>query len=105
MIKTEVAPILAKNVVATGSRYLNSKVLYYGDKNLITFETYKRNNYVKTGSEKVMLITKGVEYRPDLVSFDYYGFTDVWWKILEVNEMKDIYEFKVGTTIILPERF
>lgn len=105
MIKTEVAPILAKNVVATGSRYLNSKVLYYGNRNLITFETYKRTNYVKTGTEKVMLITKGVEYRPDLVSYDYYGFTDVWWKILEVNEMKDIYEFKVGTTIILPERF
>jgi len=105
MIKIEVSPILAKNIVATGSRYIDSKVLYYGDKNFVTFETYKRVPYVKIGDEKVMLITKGVEYRPDLVSFDYYGFSDVWWKILEANGMKDIYDFKAGVTIILPGRF
>lgn len=102
MIKTEVAPILASNLVSAGSRYLNSSVLYYGDKNFLTFETYKRKPYVKTGNEKVMLITKGVEYRPDLVSYDYYGFSDIWWKILEANGMHDIYDFKAGLTIILP---
>jgi len=102
MIKTKIAPIKADNLVSIGSRYLSSKVLYYGDQNLITFETYKRKNYVKTGSEKVMMITKGVEYRPDLVSYDYYGFSDMWWKILEVNNISDIFNFKAGITIILP---
>lgn len=102
MIKTQVAPIPAKNLVTAGSRYLNSDVLYYGNQNFITFETYKRTPYVKTGNERVMVITKGVEYRPDLVSYDYYGFSDAWWKILEANNMKDIYDFKSGITIILP---
>lgn len=104
MISVEVSPILARNIVSPSSRYIDSNVLYYGDKKFVTFETYKRTKYVKTGTEKVMLITKGVEYRPDLVSYDHYGFTDVWWKILEANQMNDIYDFKAGTTIILPER-
>jgi len=102
MIKSEVSPILARDIVAPSSRYIESKVLYYGEKKFITFETYKRSKYIKTGKEKVMLITKGVEYRPDLVSYDHYGFSDVWWKILEANNMRDIYEFKAGVTIILP---
>jgi hypothetical protein len=102
MIKTQIAPIQAKDLVSVSSRYINSSVLYYGDNNFVTFETYKRKKYIKTGTEKIMVITKGVEYRPDLVSFDYYGFSDIWWKILEANNMSDIFEFKSGVTIILP---
>jgi hypothetical protein len=103
MIKTSVAPIESKNLVSSSSRYIGSTVLYYGNQNFVTFETYKRKNYVKSGIEKVMVISKGVEYRPDLVSYDFYGFADVWWKILEANGMSDIFEFKAGVTIILPE--
>ena len=102
MIKTSIAPIKSSNLVSPSSRYIDSTVLYYGDQNFVTFETYKRKNYVKSGIEKVMVISKGVEYRPDLVSYDFYGFADVWWKILEVNGMSDIFEFKAGVTIILP---
>ena len=102
MIKISEAPIVAKSLVAAGSRYLNSTVFYYGDQNFVTFETYKRKAYNPTGLEQVMLISKGVEYRPDLVSYDVYGFSDAWWKILEANNMKDIYDFKAGLTIILP---
>lgn len=84
------------------SRYRNQKVIYWGDNKLLTFDTYLRQPYTRTGKEKVMLITKGVEYRPDLVSFDVYGACDFWWKIMEVNGMYDIFDFKAGTTIILP---
>jgi hypothetical protein len=44
-----------------------------------------------------------MEYRPDLVSQDKYGLPDFWWKIMEVNGMKDIMDFKAGKTIVLPE--
>jgi hypothetical protein len=50
-----------------------------------------------------MVISKGVEHRPDLVSFDHYGHVDNWWRILEANNIKDIWDFKAGTTIILPD--
>lgn len=96
--------IPAKNVVAPGSRYLDQNVIYYGENKLITFDTYIRKKYVPRGNERVMLISKGVEYRPDLVSFDIYGFPDNWWRIMEANGMKDIFEFKAGKTIILPSQ-
>jgi hypothetical protein len=94
--------ILPSSLMAAGSRYLTQDIIYYGEKRLITFATYKRNIYIPNGKEKVMLITKGTEYRPDLVSYDVYGFVDNWWKILEANKMKDVWEFIAGKTILLP---
>jgi hypothetical protein len=79
-------------------------VIYYGEQKFVTFPTYSRDAYVKTGTERVMVIKKGVEFRPDLVSFDVYGFPDNWWRIMEANNMKDIIEFKAGKTIVLPDK-
>jgi hypothetical protein len=85
------------------SRYRKQSVIYYGEKKLLTFDTYVRRPYIAKGNEKVMMVTKGVEYRPDLVSNDYYGFPDNWWRIMEANNMIDIWEFRAGRTILLPE--
>ena len=101
-IPIEYSELSTDLVVASGSRYQNSRMIYYGEQRLLTLETYMRQIYELTGKESVMVITKGVEYRPDLVSYDYYGFPDNWWKIMEVNKLKDIMEFKAGLTIMLP---
>ena len=45
--KIEFANINAERFVSDISRYNNSRVLYYSDENIITFETYKKNKYVK----------------------------------------------------------
>jgi len=37
------------------------------------------------------------------VSHEYYGHVDNWWKILEANQIKDIWDFKAGITIMLPD--
>jgi hypothetical protein len=100
----EFARVLPKELLAPGSRYMNQKVIYYGDKRLMTFDIYNKNEYTPTGDERVMLITKGLEYRPDLVSYDAYGFVDNWWRILEANQMKDVWDFKAGKTILIPNR-
>lgn len=84
------------------SRYQNSEVIYWGDQNLITFDTYVRTAYVPTGNEKVIMVTPGLAYRPDLLAYDIYGTPDAWWKILEVNGIYDIYDFKPGVTVMLP---
>lgn len=81
---------------------MSSPVIYYGDQKRLTFETYIRKPYTIQGNEKIMVITKGAEYRPDLIAYEFYGFPDIWWKILEANKMKDIWEFKAGRTILLP---
>lgn len=101
-VPIEQTNIRTNGIVDPNSRYYNKNIIYYGENRIITFETYIRNNYVATGNEKVMVITKGLEYRPDLVSYDVYGIPDFWWRILEANRMQDVWDFKVGKTIQLP---
>lgn len=100
----EYSNIPASRLVTPSSRYRQQNVIYYGERRLITFDTYVRKPYAPNGREKVMVIKKGIEYRPDLVSYDIYGFPDNWWRILEANKMKDVWEFKAGKTIILPDQ-
>lgn len=94
--------ILPESIVTPASRYKNQIVIYWGELNLLTFNTYLRVKYVPVGDEKVMLITKGIEYRPDLVSQQVYGFPDNWWRIMEANNIFDILNFKAGITILIP---
>ena len=91
-----------RRFVTATSRYLNSKVVYYTERKLLTFTTYKKHNFPPTNNDQFMVITKGVEYRPDLVSQRVYNAPDFWWHILEANNMKDIYEFKAGVNIRIP---
>lgn len=97
------APIASTKIVSGFSRYKKQTPIYYGEQKILTFDTYIRVPYVRTGDEKVMLITKGVEYRPDLIAYDVYGVPEAWWKIMEVNNIFDIYDFKVGRTVFLPK--
>ncbi len=85
------------------SRYRSQTPIYYGENRILTFDLYKRQKYIPNGQERIMLITKGTEYRPDLVAWDIYGASELWWKILEANNIKDVYDFKAGKTIILPD--
>lgn len=98
----ERALVNARQLVTPSSRYVDRPIVYYGDLKRLTFETYLRKSYTVQGNEKVLMITKGIEYRPDLVSHEFYGFPDMWWKILEVNGIKDIFDFQAGKTIFLP---
>ena len=93
----------SSNFVAPTSRYSNSKVLLWSDKHILTFATFKRSTIPLSDSDKYTVITKSTEFRPDLVSQDAYGFPDFWWRILIANNMQDIFEFKVGTNIRVPQ--
>jgi hypothetical protein len=86
------------------SRYADNQVIYYtaGEITYITLTTYKRPEFEESPNDKFATITPGTEYRPDLVSQQAYGTVDFWWKILEVNKIKDIYDFKAGKTIRIP---
>lgn len=85
------------------SRYSESRVIYYSDARITTFETYKRKKFSPSSKDQVTVITPGMEYRPDLMSYDKYGIPDFWWKIMEANKIKDVMDFKAGRTIVLPE--
>jgi len=99
----EVAEGLASSsFVSTASRYIPSEVLYYGDDKKLTFETYKREKPVFSGNDKFVLLTKGMEYRPDYVSQIAYSTPEFWWRIMQSNGIADIFEFKAGRTIRVP---
>lgn len=100
--KIEYTNLKPERFVSRISRYVSSKVIYYSDERILTFETYKKEKYKPDPNDQVAVIPAGMEYRPDLVSREKYGMSDFWWKIMEVNNIKDVMEFKAGRTIILP---
>ena len=105
-VKIEESRTLPREIMSGLSRYLGSTVIFYGEQRFTTFALYNRGNgYTRSGEEKIMVITKGTEFRPDLVAYDFYGSVDFWWAIMEANGIYDIWDFKAGRTIFLPNSF
>lgn len=92
----------ASKYVNASSRYRYSKVIQYTEHGFLAFKTYKKHNIGFHPDDKWFDITEDFEYRPDLASFEFYGTSDFWWRIMEANHMKDILEFKTGVNIRLP---
>jgi hypothetical protein len=86
------------------SRYRDSSVIQYEWRGIkrLAFTTYKRKPIPERKDDRYTVITAGTEYRPDKVSVDAYGIPDLWWRILEANNIKDIFDFKAGKTIRIP---
>lgn len=99
----EETDILPEKFVTPTSRYMESKVVYYTERGLLTFNTYKRSENVPSENDKYMVITPGYEYRPDLLSQQAYGVVDFWYRIMEANNIYDIYDFKAGRNIVIPD--
>jgi len=95
--------ISSELLVSTGSRYINNTVIYYGDENRMTFYTWKREDIPESPNDQFAVITPGTEYRPDLVSRQAYGTVDFWWRIMVANQIWDIWDFKSGITLRLPD--
>ena len=93
----ETTSISAKKFVTFSSRYSASSVVYYTENKLLTFNTYKKKKLLPSSRDRFMSVPANLEYRPDLVSQMAYGTCDFWWKIMEVNGIKDIFDFKKST--------
>ena len=101
----ENANLSSDRFVSALSRYRNSTVVYYKVKNQrkLTFATYqKQTSTIPNETDLYMVVPSGMEYRPDLLSQKLYGTTDFWWKIMEANNIKDIFDFKAGVNLRLP---
>lgn len=92
----------SSDFVDAASRYINGEVIYYGDQNYLTFTTYKKRKRLLSKEDKFTSISLGHQYRPDLLSNEVYGTPDFWWKIMEFNNISDVFEFEAGKTIRLP---
>ena len=103
--KIEETKIKATKMVPAGSRYELNKVIYYGEEKYLTFPLYRRPSVTIGNRDKYTVINKSTEYRPDLVSQDFYGTSIYWWKVMEANNIRDIWDFKAGLSIWIPESF
>lgn len=72
--------------------------------------SWYRSNFVfrdikKDGSDYVVILESKYQNRPDLLSYDYYGTTDLWWVFAIVNPdiIKDpLKDMKTGIQINIP---
>ena len=92
----------AGDFVIQTSRYINSDVIHYGDEKKLTFKIYKRTEVPFSTNDRFIFLEKRFEYRPDIVSNIAFGFPDFWWRILQANGINDIFDFKAGLTIRVP---
>jgi hypothetical protein len=92
----------AGNHVGATSRYYDSPLIRYGDQGKLAFPIYRKKEIGFASTDQYFEIPKSMAYRPDKVSFSFYGAPDFWWKIMEMNGMKDVLEFVAGRTIRLP---
>lgn len=100
--RIEETNLLPEQFVPQTSRYTDSNVIYYGNRNVLTFTTYVKKDNSENANDRFTVISPGQEYRPDLLSFEAYGTPDFWWRIMEANGIMDIFDFKAGINIRLP---
>jgi hypothetical protein len=102
--QVQIANLNNNSFVDNTSRYKTSLIYYYGSDNLITFETYKKQKVRFDPNDRFYVITKGSEFRPDLVANKVYGVPSLWWRIMEANDIKDIWDFRAGLNIRIPAK-
>ena len=102
-VPIEESPVEPTVFVTNTSRYVNSTVLLWGNQKALTFSTYKRSDDQNDSElDQFAVIPPGEEYRPDLTSNRAFGTPDFWWRILEANNINDIFDYKAGRNIRIP---
>lgn len=95
--------IRPEQVVGPTSRYLSSDVIYWGPQHQIAFTTYRRKTYTPTDRDRWTLVDASEEFRPDKVAYRAYGVPALWWAVMEANGLKDIWDFRTGYNLWLPD--
>lgn len=98
----EKTDLSSKRFVTALSRYDGSDVYFYGDERKLTLGTYERHDFPESSADKYLVLSPGYEFRPDLLAWDAYGTTELWWVLLEANNIADIFDFKAGINIRIP---
>jgi hypothetical protein len=60
----------------------------------------------KQPDDQLMVINQTYQYRPDLLAFDLYGNSNLWWVFYQRNPntlTKPPLDFKLNTSIYLPK--
>lgn len=60
-------------------------------------------NHLKTMEYRTYTIPAKYEYRPELVAYEFYDDTRLWWVLIDANNMRHPFkEFEAGKKIRIP---
>jgi hypothetical protein len=86
------------------SRYRTSRSYVYEETGKMAFEIYKRVPIAEDDADQYTVIQAQHQYRPDLMAYEIWGFSDLWWVLLVANNITDIYDFDIGKNIRVPAK-
>ena len=87
--------------------YSKSSPYYDTDTYGIFLDVTKFRNIPYDTSDIVYEIDLSYNYRPDLLAYDLYGNSELWWvfAMRNPNTIKDpVFDFKSGTIIYIPKK-
>jgi len=70
-------------------------------------DVYTNRNITKMDDDVLYSIDSIYEYRPDVLAFDLYGNSALWWVFAQRNPnvLKDpLYDFRAGVQIYIPKK-
>jgi len=86
--------------------YNNASPYYTTDASLGYLDVINFRDIPSQTDDILFQVTKNYEYRPDLLAFDLYGNSELWWvfSVRNKSTIKDpIYDMVAGTKIYLPK--
>lgn len=90
---------MANGISSTKSRYYETMTKDF------YLDLWVPRSIVASSSDQKMVLDTKYHQRPDLLSYDLYGTTELWWvfAVRNVDILIDpIYDFNAGITIIVP---
>ena len=85
------------------SRYRKLNRLLDNDSNLYV-ETSEAVKVPKSSTDSFHIVTKKDENRLDLISWQYYGNTLLWWVIAEASDIIDPFNVPRDTVLRIPDK-
>ncbi len=89
------------------ANYTKQSPYYNTPQNNLYLELLKIRPVPTESSDFQYVIQSQYRHRPDLLAYDVYGNSKLWWVIVQRNlsVIKDpIYDFEPGTVIYLPKK-
>lgn len=70
-------------------------------------DIYQKRSIPQDGDDILYVIQPQYTYRPDLLAYDLYGTSKLWWvfAVRNMDTIKDpVFDFIAGTEIYLPKK-
>jgi hypothetical protein len=88
------------------SDYSTSSPYYLTEKFGNFLDLYQHRSIPKNRNDRVFKINQIYQYRPDLLAFDLYKRSSLWWvfAVRNIEILQDpIFDFRAGVSIYIPD--